>query len=667
MNLIKQRVETLRALLHKHSALYYIMDKPEITDAEYDAYMLELLELEKAHPELDDPNSPTHKVGGAVLSAFEKVTHEVPMLSLDNAYNSSDLETFAKRVEKELGQKPKYVVEYKIDGLTVGLHYDEGKFILGATRGDGEVGENVTDNVRTIRSLPLLLEDASRFSVRGEVFMPKSGFEKLNQAQELLGKEPFANPRNAAAGSLRQLDSKIAASRPLDVFVFDVLSGIESLGIRGQKEAFEKLAEMGFRTAPLQRFDDIQSVALYCDEMAEKRNDLPYEIDGLVIKVDDFAQREQLGYTQKSPRWAVAYKFPAQLARTKILDIVTQVGRTGVLTPLAILEPVFLAGSMIGKATLHNQDYIQEKDIRVGDFVYIQKAGDVIPAVVRVDFDARTEGAVPFILPALCPVCEEPTVRKEGEAATRCVNEACPAKIQRLLRHFVSRQAMNIDGVGEAVVDVLIEQEYIKTIADLYRLKNHREALMSLPGYGEKSVVKMLEMIEKSKANPLSKLLAGMGIPLIGEKAAKTLAQHFKSMDALRRASSEDLMSIPEIGGKMAQSIHHYFSLPQTQQLIEDFNTLGLNLTEEVSHTSQGQVLSGLIFVVTGTLLHYTRDSIKEKIESLGGQVTGSVSKKTHYVLAGDKAGSKAEKALALGVPLITEEEFEALIREGEK
>lgn len=662
MNLIKQRVETLRALLQKHSALYYIMDKPEISDTEYDAFMLELLELEKAHPELDDPNSPTRKVGGAVLSAFEKVTHDVPMLSLDNAYSAGDLEAFAKRVEKELGQKPKYVVEYKIDGLTVGLHYDEGKLVLGATRGDGEVGENVTENVRTIRSLPLLLDEKAAFSVRGEVFMPRSGFEKLNQTQELLGKEPFANPRNAAAGSLRQLDSKIAASRPLDVFVFDVLSGIESLGIRGQKEAFEKLAELGFRTAPLQRFEDMASVAAYCDEMAEKRNTLPYEIDGLVVKVDDFGQREQLGYTQKGPRWAVAYKFPAQLARTKILDIATQVGRTGVLTPLAVLEPVLLAGSMIGKATLHNQDYIQEKDIRVGDFVYIQKAGDVIPAVVRVDFEARAEGSVPFVLPALCPVCEEATVRREGESATRCVNEACPAKIQRLLRHFVSRQAMNIDGVGEAVIDVLIEQEFVKSIADLYRLADHREALMLLPGYGEKSVVKMLEMIEKSKENSLSKLLAGMGIPMIGEKAAKTLAQHFKNMDALQMASLEDLVAIPEIGEKMAMSIQHYFSLPQTQELIEDFKVLGVNLSEQVKNLSEGQVLSGLTFVVTGTLIHYTRDSIKEKIESLGGQVTGSVSKKTHYVLAGDKAGSKAEKALALGVPLLTEEAFEALI-----
>lgn len=663
MEEIKKKIEALRATIRKHSALYYVLDQPEIEDFEYDALMRELMALEEAYPAYDDPNSPTHKVGGAVLSAFEKVDHEVEMLSLDNAYNAEDLMAFDRRVRKELGEAPRYVVEYKIDGLTVGLTYTEGVLSLGATRGDGVTGENVTENVKTIRTLPVGLSEKASFLVRGEVFMQKKGFAKLNEAQTLAGKEPFANPRNAAAGSLRQLDSKIAASRPLDIFVFDVLRGAESLGIHGQSAAFEKLGALGFKTAPMACFDDMEAVYAYCEKMVDERDGLSFEIDGLVVKVDDFAQREKLGTTQKSPRWAIAYKFPAQLALTKIEDIKAQVGRTGVITPLAVLEPVKLAGSTIGKATLHNQDYIDIKDIRIGDYVYIQKAGDVIPAVVKVALDKRPEDAEPYRLPERCPVCESPTVRKEGEAALRCVNDVCPAKIQRLLTHFVSRSAMNIDGVGEAVVETLIEHGYVETISDLYRLEAHREALMTLDGYGEKSVEKMLESIEKSKANPIHKLLSGLGIPLIGEKAAKTLAQNFHSVKALAAADVEALTAIDEIGEKMAQSIIHYFELEQTREMLADFEALGMRLEEDVPEDSgEVPVLEGLTFVITGTLENYSRDEMKARIEALGGKATGSVSKKTSYVIAGEKAGSKAEKAAALGVPVLSEAEFEEFI-----
>lgn len=655
------RIMALKGQINRHSHAYYVLDQPSITDAEYDALMNELIQLEKEFPELADPNSPTKRVGGAVLEIFNKVTHTVPLLSLDNAYNAEDLRAFDSRVKKDLGAMPEYTVEYKIDGLTVACLYEAGQFVRGATRGDGTTGEEVTENVRTIKSLPLSLESNINLEVRGEVFLPKASFVKLNEQQALLGKEAFANPRNAAAGSLRQLDSKIAANRKLDVFIFDIITGIEALGISSQTDAFEKLTQLGFRTAPIKKFNDIEDVIDYTEAMVAQRHDLPFEIDGLVIKVNDLSMRNELGFTAKSPRGAIAYKFPAELAKTIIRDIQVQVGRTGVITPLAVFEPVVVAGSTISKATLHNQDYIDEKDIRVGDTVLVQKAGDVIPAVVRVVLEERPEHTKPFHLPEQCPVCEGPTVRQPGEAALRCINDNCPAKLQRLLMHFVSRTAMNIDGFGEAIVENFIEKGFIESISDIYRLKDVQDALKTIEGFGDKSINKLLEAIENSKSNDYYRLISGLGIPLIGEKAAKTLAKHFNSMDELMSADVESLTQIDEIGDKMALSIIQYFDRSDSKKLIEDLRELGVNLTSKLTSKVEG-AFSGKTLVVTGTLVKYSRDEIKALIEQNGGKAAGSVSSKTDYVVVGENAGSKADKARSLGIPIIDEAEFEAML-----
>jgi len=658
---VLKQLQTMREAIEKLNHAYYVLDAPSVTDGEYDALMNALKALENEHPEYEDVNSPTKRVGGEVLSLFEKVSHTIPLLSLDNAYNAEDLSAFDRRVHKDLGKAIAYTVEYKIDGLTVALLYENGTFVRAATRGDGYTGEDVTANARTIKSLPFRIGTNGTFEVRGEVFMSKDSFMKLNEQQALLGKEAFANPRNAAAGSLRQLDSKIAASRALDVFVFDVINGVEHLEVNSQESAFHKMKTWGFKTTTLARFDSMDAVIKYTEEMVEIRHTLPYEIDGLVIKVDDFESRSQLGNTAKSPRWAIAYKFPAELATTRITEIQVQVGRTGVITPLAIFEPVKVAGSVIGKATLHNQDYIDEKDIRVGDTVYVQKAGDVIPAVVRVDFDKRPEGTVRFELPTICPVCESPTVRKDGESALRCLNDNCPAKIKRLLMHFVSRTAMNIDGFGEAFVEQFIDLGFIETIADIYNLSSHQETLKQLEGFGEKSIQNLLTAIEKSKENDYYRLIAGLGIPLIGEKAAKTLAKHYPSMQMLMKATVEELTTIDEIGEKMANSLTYYFSQTESLTLIERLIGYGVNMSSSRTVPQSG-ALSGKTLVVTGTLIKYSRDEIKELIESNGGKAAGSVSSKTDYVVVGENAGSKAEKAAQLGITILTEVEFDALI-----
>ena len=663
MNEIQRHIEALRSQIEKLNDAYYINDAPEVTDAEYDALYNELRALELENPAFDSPDSPTKRVGGAVLSIFEKVQHTRELLSLDNAYDAEDLQAFNKRVEKELGEKAMYTVEPKIDGLTVALLYENGKLLRGATRGDGETGEDVTENVKTIRTVPLSISHALPLEVRGEVYLSKSQFVKINAQQELLGKEPFANPRNAAAGSLRQLDSKIAASRGLDIFVFDVINGVEGIDAHSQMDAFEKLKTWRFKTTAIEVFEDMASVVQYIDTMQEKRHQLPYEIDGLVVKVNAFEQRERLGVTAKSPRWAIAYKFPAEMAQTTIKEIQVQVGRTGVITPLAIFEPVKVAGSVIGKATLHNQDYIDEKDIRVGDTVFVQKAGDVIPAVVRVDFSKRPESSTPFKLPEVCPVCASETVRKAGEVALRCINENCPAKIKRLLMHFVSRTAMNIDGFGDALVEVFIENGFIETLADVYTLHTHRETLESLEGFGEKSIQKLLQAIEISKSNDYYRLLVGLGIPLIGEKAAKTLAKYFPTLDALRGASLEALTAIDEIGDKMANSLIQYFSQPDAVAMIERLKAYGVNMGTDLKAVTEG-VFSGMTLVVTGTLSRFSRDEIKVVIESNGGKVSGSVSAKTHFVVIGENAGSKAEKAIQLNIPILTEEQFLQMIEE---
>lgn len=662
----KERIDVLRQMLHKHNYDYYVLDRPAILDSEYDTLMMELKALEAEYPEFYDVNSPSVRVGGAVLSSFEKIEHTIPLLSLDNAYNADDLVAFDKRLQKELGFTPSYTVEYKIDGLTVALLYENGRLVRAATRGDGITGENVTENVRTIKSVPLILDSPLNLELRGEVFMPKASFLKVNEMQALSGKEAFANPRNAAAGSLRQLDSKVAASRNLDIFVFDVISGVDNIGVTNQKDAFEAMSKWGFKTAPLTAFDRMEDIVLFSEQMIQKRHELAYDIDGLVIKISRFEDRLKLGTTAKSPRWAIAYKFPAELATTVITDIQVQVGRTGVITPLAIFEPVKVAGSVIGKATLHNQDYIDEKDIRVGDTVYVQKAGDVIPAVVRVLFEKRPETSEPFKLPSTCPICGTPTERKVGEAALRCVNDNCPAKLKRLLMHFVSRSAMNIDGFGEAFVEQFIDGGWLESIADIYTLKDHKEALESLEGFGKKSVENLLTAIENSKNNDYYRLLAGFGIPLIGEKASKTLAKNFPNINGLMQATVEDLTQIDEIGEKMAQSLVSYFSQDEIKAMISKLESMGVNVTSK-STFSEGGILSGKTLVVTGTLVKYSRDEIKALIEKHGGKAAGSVSSKTDYVIVGENAGSKAEKAASLNVPILSEEAFERLLSESEE
>lgn len=657
------RVDGLRKEINKHSRAYHEFDKPMIADFEYDALMNELKELELEFPELDDPNSPTKRVGGEVLSIFKKVTHTIPLLSLDNAYNAEELKAFDTRIRKELGEAPEYTVEYKIDGLTVALQYQLGKLTRGATRGDGITGEEVTHNVRTIKALPLVIDEPLDIEVRGEVFISKDNFLKLNEQQALLGKESFANPRNVAAGSLRQLDSKVASSRNLDVFIFDLISGVDSLNVTCQSEAFSKLNELGFKTASIEKFSKVDEIIAFTEKMVSVRHSLPYDIDGLVIKVNNFAQREALGYTAKSPRWAIAYKFPAELAKTVIREIQVQVGRTGVITPLAVFDPVVVAGSTISKATLHNQDYINEKDIRIGDTVLVQKAGDVIPAVVRVVLESRPENTENFVLPLKCPICETPTIRVDGEAALRCVNPVCPAKIQRLLMHFVSRTAMNIDGFGEALVEAFVEKGLIETIPDIYSLHEHTDELMSLEGFGEKSVKKLLDAIEESKSNDYYRLIVGLGIPLIGEKAAKTLAKHFPNMTLLRAANVEMLTAIDEIGEKMAKSLVNYFQNSESEVLIDRLTASGVNMTSSLVLADNG-IFSGKTLVVTGTLVKYTRDEIKALIESNGGKAAGSVSAKTSYVVVGENAGSKADKAKQLGIVILTEDDFEALLNQ---
>lgn len=662
----KERINVLRQMLHKHNYDYYVLDRPAILDSEYDTLMMELKALEAEYPEFYDVNSPSVRVGGAVLSSFEKIEHTIPLLSLDNAYNADDLVAFDKRLQKELGFTPSYTVEYKIDGLTVALLYENGRLVRAATRGDGITGENVTENVRTIKSVPLILDSPLNLELRGEVFMPKASFLKVNEMQALSGKEAFANPRNAAAGSLRQLDSKVAASRNLDIFVFDVISGVDNIGVTNQKDAFEAMSKWGFKTAPLTAFDRMEDIILFSEQMIQKRHELAYDIDGLVIKISRFEDRLKLGTTAKSPRWAIAYKFPAELATTVITDIQVQVGRTGVITPLAIFEPVKVAGSVIGKATLHNQDYIDEKDIRVGDTVYVQKAGDVIPAVVRVLFDKRPEISEPFKLPSTCPICGTPTERKVGEAALRCVNDNCPAKLKRLLMHFVSRSAMNIDGFGEAFVEQFIDGGWLESIADIYTLKDHKEALESLEGFGKKSVENLLTAIEASKNNDYYRLLAGFGIPLIGEKASKTLAKNFPNLNGLIQATVEELTQIDEIGEKMAQSLVAYFSQDEIKAMISKLESQGVNVTSKTS-LSEGGILSGKTLVVTGTLVKYSRDEIKALIEKHGGKAAGSVSSKTDYVIVGENAGSKAEKAASLNVPILSEEAFEQMLSKTEE
>jgi DNA ligase (NAD+) len=657
----KKRIDAFIQQIQEYDYRYYVLDAPEITDYEYDQMMEELIQLEKEFPQFIRKDSPTQRVGGKPLSSFKSVQHTVPMLSLDNSYNKMNLIDFDNRVHRTLNEEIEYVVEFKIDGLSVALRYEKGEFVQGATRGDGYVGEDITQNLRTIKSIPLRLSQEVDIEVRGEVFISREKFEELNQNQDEKGEMIFANPRNAAAGSLRQLDPRITAQRNLDIFVFNIQQ-VKGISIQSHVEGLEYLKSLGFKISLYEKCNNIEKAIALCEEWAEKRETLPFGIDGLVIKVNDLRQRERLGTKTKSPRWAIAYKFPAQQEKTTIKDIVVQVGRTGALTPTAILEPVKVAGSVIQRATLHNAVYIVEKDIKIGDKVIIQKAGDVIPEVVRVLVEERTGKEIPFQMPKTCPSCGEETIRLPEEAVTRCINASCPAQLRRRIIHFVSRDAMNIDGLGESIVTLLLEKNLICDAGDLYTLR--KEDLVPLERMGEKSAQNLMEAIEKSKKNDLDQVIFGLGIRLVGARAASLLARAFGHMDKMMEAVYEEITAVPEIGEKMARSIIAFFQEDRNRQLIDKLKAAGVNMHSlENIADHQNKRLEGLTFVLTGTLEKYKRNEVKEIIERLGGKVSGSVSKKTNYVLAGSDAGSKLQKANQLGISVIDESAFEEMIK----
>ncbi|MBI0580296.1 NAD-dependent DNA ligase LigA [Neobacillus cucumis] len=656
----EQRINELKSLLNQYGYEYYVLDKPTVPDAEYDRLMQELLNLEEKFPELKTSDSPSERVGGPVLDLFEKVEHRTPMLSLGNAFNDGDLRDFDRRVRQAVGDDVSYVCELKIDGLAVSLRYENGLFHQGATRGDGTIGEDITANLKTIKSIPLRLRENVSIEVRGEAFMPKRSFEALNRAKEENGEEPFANPRNAAAGSLRQLDPKMAASRNLDVFLYGI-ADIGGLGVTSHSEGLDYLDALGFKTNKERRkCSGIDDVIEYVNSWVEKRPHLPYEIDGIVIKVDSLEQQEQLGATAKSPRWAVAFKFPAEEVVTTLLDIELSVGRTGVVTPTAILIPVKVAGTTVQRASLHNEDLIREKDLKIGDKVVIKKAGDIIPEVVNVLAEERTGTERDFYMPTHCPECESELVRLDGEVALRCINPKCPAQIREGLIHFVSRDAMNIEGLGERVISQLFAEKLIADVADIYKLT--REQLLALERMGEKSVSNLLKAIEASKSNSLEKLLFGLGIRHVGAKAAKTLAQEFGLMDHLAAATKEQLISINEIGEKMADSIVTFFEKEEVTSLLKELSSYGVNMeykgAKPVLAAESDSIFAGKTIVLTGKLEKLSRNEAKEKIEALGGNVAGSVSKKTHLVIAGEEAGSKLSKAQELGIEVWDEEKL---------
>lgn len=653
-----QRVATLRKEIEEANKLYYGLDQPRITDSEYDALLRELLDLEANHPNWVTPDSPTQRVGGEVAKEYTKVRHLDPLLSLDNAFAPGDLREFDRRV-RQVEAVVDYVVELKIDGLTVALTYEDGLILRGATRGDGVVGEDITANVKTVGSIPLRLkESVPKLSVRGEGYMPKASFARLNQEREEEGQPAFANPRNAAAGSLRQLNSKITAQRKLDYFAYQVLSAKE-LGLHKQTDVLTFLHQQGFVVNPEYKvFTDIEDIIEYCEGMAAERHRFPYDIDGLVIKVNEFALQQEMGFTAKSPRWAISYKFPAEQVETVVEDIIIRVGRTGVLTPTAVLKAVSIAGSTVSRATLHNLDNIRDKDILIGDHVLLQKAGDVIPEVVRVLPEERTGEERLFEMPDLCPECRSPVTQDEGEVAYRCHSSTCPARQREGIIHFVARDAMAIDGLGPAVIQQLLDAELIKDAADLYTLTF--EDLIPVERMGNKSAENLLRAIQESKERGLAPLIFGLGIRHTGGKSGKNLAQAFGSMDKLLNATVEELQAIPDVGPTMAVSLVEYFAQASTEIFLAKLREAGVSMTAEIS--SKPQIFAGKSIVVTGSLEHWERREIETLIEEHGGKAANSVSKKTAFVVAGDKAGSKLVKAQGLGIAVLSEEEFERLI-----
>ncbi|MDR1962084.1 MAG: NAD-dependent DNA ligase LigA [Gracilibacteraceae bacterium] len=659
----KSRLTELKEILERAAHEYYVLDAPTMPDAEFDRLLLELRAIEERHPEWVTPDSPTQRVGGAVSEQFGKVRHKEALLSLDNAFNETDLREFDRRVRSAAPQA-RYVVELKIDGLTVALSYENASLVRGATRGDGETGEEITANVRVIRSIPLRLRESGAenmlpVDVRGEGFMPKRTFAALNKEREAEGQALFANPRNAAAGSLRQLDPAVTAERKLDFFAYQLLEA-DRWGVASQTEVLARLKDWGFKVNPEFRvFDDMEAVIAYCLGMEEKRHEFAYDIDGLVIKVDSFAEQRELGFTSKSPRWAIAYKFPAEQAETVLTDVEINVGRTGVLTPTAVLRDVFLAGSTVGRATLHNLDNIRAKDIRIGDHVMIHKAGDIIPEVLRSLPEKRDGTEKVFEMPETCPTCGGAVTRKENEAAHRCENADCPSRQREAVIHFVSREAMNIDGLGPAVVWQLVGEGLVRDAGDLYTLRE--EQLSGLERMGKKSAQNLIRAIAESKTRGLGPLLFALGIRNVGVKAGKTLAAHFGSLDRLRLATEEELQNLPDIGGIMARSITDFFRDERQTELIAKLERAGVLMSEENS-APRGTLFAGQTAVVTGTLTRWKRPEAEALIEANGGKTSSSVSKNTSFVVCGEGAGSKLDKAKSLGVPVYSEEEFAAML-----
>lgn len=651
-----KRILEVRAILDRLSYEYYVLDTPSASDQEYDRYYQELLMLEEQFPEYFDVNSPSQRVGGTVLEGFQKITHKRMMLSLGNAYNLEDLQAFDGRVRGEVAN-PEYVVELKIDGLAMSILYRDGRFVQAVTRGDGTVGEDVTNNVKTIKSIPMRIAMEGEVELRGEVYMPKKSFIDLNEKREAQGEELFANPRNAAAGSIRQLDSSIAASRKLDAFWYYFVNAQE-YGIHTHASAMDYMDELHIRTNQERKLcKSIQEVWDYIVEMSEQRHELPYEIDGIVIKLNDLSDQEKMGYTVKTPRWAIAYKFPAEEVQTRLLNIVLSVGRTGRITPNAVLEPVRVAGTSVAAATLHNEDMIKNKDVRINDIVVVRKAGDIIPEVVRPVIERRDEHQAPYIFPSECPICSSKLVRFEDEASHYCINQDCPARVVESMIHFASRDAMDIDTLGDKKIEFFHKQGLLNTIEDIYHLKDHKEEILALEGIKEKSYQKLIDAIEASKQNPLEDLIFGLGIRQVGKKAAKILAKKYLIIDALMNAQIEDLTAIKDIGEITAKSIKAFFEEARNVELIEHLAALGLNMTSEAEEVLQSRFTDQTV-VLTGSLTQLTRNEAKAILERLGANVSSSVSKKTDLVIYGEAAGSKLEKARALGVPVMDEATF---------
>ena len=649
----KERIEELTALLKEANYRYYVLDDPKMQDFEYDHLLRELEDLENAHPELARADSPTKRVGGEALSQFEKVTHPVPLMSLQDVFSMEELNEFLEKVRSAQADV-RFSVEPKIDGLSVALEYVNGVFVRGATRGDGNVGEDVTENLKTVRSIPMSLENApARLIVRGEVFMPKKSFEKLNARQEEEGKPLFANPRNAAAGSLRQLDPKIAAKRGLDIYIFNVQLA-EGVSFQSHSESLRYLQNLKFKVIPHKTLETAEEIDQEVLAINENRDKLICDIDGAVIKVEDFSQRDALGATAKFPRWAAAYKYPPEIKPTVVEDILVQVGRTGVLTPKAVVRPVPLAGTTVTNATLHNQDFITQRDIRIGDTVLIRKAGEIIPEILEVDLNKRPEGTVPYHLPEVCPICGARVEQDEDGAFVRCTGAECPAQLTRNIAHFVSRDAMDIEGLGTAIVDALIGRGLIKSPADIFYLT--LEDVSSLWKSGTTAAKKLLAAIEESKGRDVSRLIFALGIRQVGAKTGKVLASAFGSLDRLMEASVEELTEVPDVGGITAESIFNWFRQGQSRHMVERLREAGVNF--QSTRVLSDDRFSGKTFVLTGALSKFTREEATEKIELLGGKASGSVSKKTSFVVVGENAGSKERKARELGIPILTEDEF---------